>query len=119
MPGRVVHTKRIRGSGRIRQARLAGASPCECRRGRNVRRSRPCSSLSLPLASAAPGGQADRRTRSSYACPGCTRGGTPTSRSPPRVVLHGGLDSGVEAGVRVGDLPYEPPRQKVEVSVLL
>src|SRR5690606_8260664 len=39
--------------------------------------------------------------------------------SPPRVVLHGGLDSGVEAGVRVGDLPYEPPRQKVEVSVLL
>src|SRR5690606_31450080 len=116
MPGRVVHTKRIRGSGRIRQARLAGASPCECRRGRNVRRSRPCSSLSLPLASAAPGGQADRRTRSSYAFPGCTRADNPTSSSPPRVVLHGGLDSGVEAGVRVGDLPHEAVREEIQVA---
>src|SRR5690606_16860105 len=79
----------------------------------------PCSRLSLPLASVAPGGQADRRTRSSYACPGCTRGGTPTSSNPPSVVLHGVLDRRVEAGVRVGHLPYEPPHQKVEVSVLL
>src|SRR5690606_3947818 len=71
---------------------------------------------SPPPASVAPGGQADRRTRSSYACPGCTRGGTPTSRSPPRVVLHRRLHRGEEGGVRVGDLPHEAVREEIQVA---
>src|SRR5690606_26246300 len=119
MPGRVVHTKRIRGSGQIRQARLACTSPCEDRPVHTARQSLPCSRPSPPLASAVRDARADRRTPKPSPSRRCSQGGRRSCRTPPRIVLHGGLDGGMEAGVRVGHLPYEPPRQKVEVSVLL
>src|SRR5690606_34654960 len=63
--------------------------------------------------------RADRRTPKPSPSRRCSQGGRCSCHTPPRIVLHGGLDGGIEAGVRVGDLPYEAARQQVEVAILL